>query len=335
MRKALATVWVGLWGVLGACQATVPAAPAVPAVGVTSTGPFVADARSLFDGCVPLPDSATSRTYRCGRLSVWLDELSDVSEAQALEAGRTRVRARLGAPLAEVVGELPLAGQPHPSVRFAKCIGPEGGTPPCRAGGYLTTVTPSAGRVRQLGCVVRDNARPELGRCLELFAYLATRGNPEGDVLAPSSLVTPPLLPWRLLGVPEGCQLAASTTHVGRIRCERSTFSWSVFYPVQPGTAQLERWRDQSVEELRDALPGARAVEMRDCYLEGVPTRCARFTAPAPDGGGDVVVWAGGVDMQGRGLFAACSLRSAGSAGSAGSDAAPFPAACNGAFAAR
>ncbi|CAM3612837.1 hypothetical protein [Corallococcus soli] len=326
MRKALAMVgWVGLGTLGGACQATVPVAPAVPLVGATPVGPFVEDARKPFEGCVPLPYSATSRTYRCGGLSVWLEELTGVSEAQALEAGHARVQARLGSRLTEVPGELPLAGRAHPSLRFAKCAGPKGEAP-CSAGGYLTAVTPSAGRVRQLGCVARDNARADLGRCLELFAYLATRGNPEGDVLSPSSLVTPPFLPWRVLAVPEGCQLADSTTRAGRIRCEHSTFSWSVFQPVQPGAPQVERWRDQSVEELRDALPGAGPVEVRDCYLEGVATRCARFTAPSPDGGGDIVVWTGGVDWQGRGLFAACSLLAKDS---------PFPASCNGVFAPR
>ncbi|MCY1046538.1 hypothetical protein OV208_34860 [Corallococcus sp. bb12-1] len=329
MRKALARVWwVGLTGLgllLGACQATVPVAPAVPVVGSTPGGPFVAEAQALFDGCVPVPSSATSRTYRCGGLSVWLDELTGVTEAQAVQEGHARVRARLGLRLTEVTGELPLAGQSHPSLRFSKCADLKGAEP-CRAGGYLTAVTPSVGRVRQLGCVARDNARADLGRCLELFAYLSTKGNPEGDVLSPSSLITPPFLPWRVLGVPEGCQLAASTTRAGRIRCDASTFSWSIFRPVQPGTSQVERWHDQSVEELRDALPGASPVELVDCYLEGQATRCARFTAPSPDGGGDVVVWTGGVDWQEQGLFAACSFAAR---------AFPFPASCNGVFAPR
>jgi hypothetical protein len=310
-------------GVLGACQASVPVSPAVPVVGATQAGPFVAQARALFEGCVPVPDSATSRTYRCGGLSVWLDEQTGLTEAQAVDSGRARVRARLGPTLKEAVGALPLAGKPHPSLRFAKCEGDR----PCAAEGYVTAVTPLAGRVRQLGCVSRGAARADLGRCLELFAYLATKGNPEGDVLAPSSLVTPPRLPWRELAVPEGCALADSTTRAGRVRCETATFSWSVFQPVQPGTSQIERWRDQSVEELRDALPGSSPVEMRDCFVEGMPTRCARFTAPSPEGRGDVQVWAGGVDWRGRGLFVACGLPAG--------DTFPFPAACNGVFAPR
>ncbi|RYZ37807.1 MAG: hypothetical protein EOO71_26545 [Myxococcaceae bacterium] len=310
---------------LGACQATVPVAPAVPVVGSTPSGPFVAQAQALFDGCVPVPSSATSRTYRCGGLSVWLDELTNVTEAQAVAAGHARVRARLGLRLTEAPGELPLAGQSHPSLKFAKCADLKGAEP-CRAGGYITAVTTAAGRVRQLGCVARDNARADLGRCLELFGYLSTQGNPEGDALSPASLITPPFLPWRVLGVPEGCQLAASTTRSGRIRCDASTFSWSVFAPVQPGTSQVERWRDQSVEELRDALPGASPPEVVDCFMEGLATRCTRFTAPSSEGGPDVVVWTGGVDRDGQGLFAACVFPAR---------AFPFPASCNGAFAPR
>ncbi|RKG97190.1 hypothetical protein [Corallococcus carmarthensis] len=326
MRTALAAVGVALGALLGACQATVPVAPAVPSVGVTPAGPFVDDARTLFDGCIPVPDSATSRMYRCGALSVWLHEQPGLSEAQAVESGRARVHARLGPALTEARGALPLAGQPHPSLRFEQCSGANGGAP-CPVGGYVTAVTPAAGRVRQLGCVARDDVRAGLGRCLELFAYLATRGNPEGDTLSQSSLVTPPYLPWRVLYMPEGCELADSTTRAGRIRCAAATFSWSVFQPVQPGAAQVERWRDRSVEELRDALPGAGPVEVRDCYVEGLATRCLRFTAPAPDGGGDVQVWAGGVDRRGWGLFAACSLPA--------SESFPFPTACNGVFAPR
>lgn len=326
MRKALEAVGVGLLALLGACQASVPVSPAVPLVGATPAGPFAADARGLFAGCVSLPDSITSRTYRCGALSVWLEERTGQTEAQAVEAGLARVHARLGPVLTEVAGELPLAGQPHPSLRFAKCSGANGEAP-CAAGGYLTAVTPFAGRVRLLGCLARGNARPELGRCLELFAYLATRGNPEGDVLDLASLITPPRLPWRVLEVPEGCQLADSTSRAGRIRCPASTFSWSVFQPVEQGTSQVELWRDSSVEELRDALPGASPVEPRDCYLEGVATRCLRFTAPSLEGGGDLQVWAGGLDWQGRGLFEACILPASASF--------PSPASCNGAFAPR
>ncbi|WP_338266135.1 hypothetical protein [Corallococcus caeni] len=326
MRTARVAVGVAVGGLLGACQASVPVAPAVPTVGVTPSGPFVDDARPLFDGCVPVPDTPTSRTYRCGALSVWLYEQSGLSEAQAVEAGRDRVHARLGPALTEVRGELPLAGLPHPSLRFEQCAGADGGGP-CPVGGYVTAVTPSAGRVRQLGCVAREPVRAGLGRCLELFAYLATRGNPEGDMLAPSSRVTPPRLPWRLLFLPEGCELAASTTRAGRIRCAAATFSWSVFWPAEPGSAQVQRWRDRSVEELRDALPGAGPVEVRDCFVEGLATRCVRFTAPAPEGGGDVQVWAGGVDRQGWGMFAACSLPASASF--------PFPTACNGVFAPR
>ncbi|MBN8229666.1 hypothetical protein JYK02_19325 [Corallococcus macrosporus] len=324
MRTALSAVGGMLAGLLGACQASMPVVPAVPPVGATPAGPFVDDARSLFEGCVPVPDSATSRTYRCGALSVWLHEQPGLSEAQAVESGRARVHARLGPVLTEVRGELPLAGHPHPSLRFEQCAGAKG-EGPCPVGGYVAAVTPSAGHVRQLGCVAREPVRSGLGRCLELFAYLATRGNPEGDVLAPSSLITPPRLPWRLLYLPEGCELADSTTRAGRIRCAASTFSWSVFFPAHPSAAQVERWRDRSVEELRDALPGAGPVEVRDCYVEGLATRCLHFTAPGP--GGDVQVWAGGVDRSGWGLFAACSLPASASF--------PLPTACNGVFAPR
>ncbi|MBN9680884.1 MULTISPECIES: hypothetical protein [unclassified Corallococcus] len=323
MRTALAAMGVTFGGLLSACLATAPVASAVPSEGVTPAGPFVDDARPLFEGCVPVPDSATSRTYRCGTLSVWLHEQPGLSEAQAVDAGRTRVHARLGPGLTEARGELPLGGQPHPSLRFEQCSGEN----TCTVGGYVTAVTPSAGHVRQLGCVVRGDLRAGLGRCLELFAYLATRGNPEGDTLSPSALVTPPRLPWRVLFVPEGCEVADSTTRAGRIRCAASTFSWSLFRPVAPGSGQVERWRDRSSEELRDALPGARPVEVRDCYVEGQATRCVRFTAPAPEGGGDVQVWTGGVDHQGWGLFAACSLPT--------STASLFPTACNGVFAPR
>ncbi|WP_147469265.1 hypothetical protein [Corallococcus sp. AB045] len=323
MRTALAAMGVTFGGLLSACLASAPVAHAVPAEGVTPSGPFVDDARTLFDGCVPVPDSATSRTYRCGALSVWLHEQPGLSEAQAVDSGRARVQARLGPGLTEARGELPLAGQPHPSLRFEQCSRENA----CTVGGYVTAVTPSAGHVRQLGCVVRDDVRAGLGRCLELFAYLATRGNPEGDTLSPSALVTPPRLPWRVLYVPEGCEVADATTRAGRIRCAASTFSWSVFLPVLPGTGQVERWRDRSAEELRDALPGAGPVEVRDCYVEGLATRCVRFTAPAPEGGGDVQVWTGGVNYKGWGLFAACSLPAS----------APFlfPTACNGVFAPR
>lgn len=324
MRTARVAVGVAWGALLGACHATVPASPAVPLGGATPVGPFVEDARSLFEGCVPVPDSATSRTYRCGALSVWMQEQPGLSEAQAVDSGRVRVESRLGTDLKEVRGELPLGGQPHPSLRFEQCSGADGG---CAAGGYVTAVTPSAGQVRQLGCVARDEVRAGLGRCLELFAYLATRGNPEGDALSPSALVTPPRFPWRVLYLPEGCELAASTTRAGRIRCAASTFSWSLFQPVWPGADQVERWRDRSAEELRDALPGARPVELRDCYVEGLATRCTRFTAPASDGSGDVQVWAGGVEQGGWGLFAACSLPASASF--------PFPTACNGVFAPR
>ncbi|MFB1482368.1 hypothetical protein [Corallococcus sp. RDP092CA] len=326
MRTARVAVGVAWGALLGACQAPLPASPAVPPVGATPAGPFVDDARPLFDGCVPVPDSATSRVYRCGALSVWLREQPGLGEAQAVDSGRARVHARLGSGLTEVRGELPLGGQPHPSLRFERCSG-EGGDGSCAVGGYVTAVTPSAGHARQLGCVARDDVRAGLGRCLELLAYLAARGNPEGDALSPSALVTPPRLPWRVLYLPEACELADSTTRAGRIRCAATTFSWSVFLPVWPGTAQVERWRDQSVEELRDALPGAGPVEPRDCYVEGLASRCARFTAPAPDGSGDLQVWAGGVDLKGWGLFAACSLPASASF--------PFPAACNGVFAPR
>ncbi|MBJ6760236.1 hypothetical protein JGU66_05640 [Myxococcaceae bacterium JPH2] len=299
------------------CATPAPPPPAVPLVGATSEGPFVPGARDLFAGCTPLPDSPTSRTWRCAGMSLWLEERQDLEPAQALAEARSRVIARLGASgLTESRESLPLAGESWPALRFAACA-PNGA---CRASGYVTVVSPLAGRRRQLGCIVPGADRAELARCLERFEFLAAHGNPEGDVLDPAALLMPPRLPWRVLTVPPGCRLASSTSRSGRIRCEDATFSWSVFAPTE-NTTGLARWRDQSVAELHDALPGSGPVEEVDCRLEVRPTRCFRFTTPGPQGAR--VLWAAEVTWQGGALFAACDFPSS---------APGFPAACNGVF---
>jgi hypothetical protein len=281
-------------------------------------GPFLPEARFLFDGCIPVPDSVSSRTYRCEGLTVWIAEQKEAPIPQALAEARSRVERRLGpGGLTVVEGELPLAGQSWSSLRFSACEASE--PERCRAGGYLAAGLASLGRVRTVGCVARDNARAGLARCLELLNHLATDGNPEGDVLDPDALLVPPRLPWRTLAVPEGCQLAASTTRAGRLRCGAASFVWSVYQPARGGVT--ERWGERSVAELAESLPGSSAVEEVPCELEGLPARCSRFTAPSD--AGPVVVWAATAEWKDRALFAACSFLSSES---------PFPAACNGAF---
>lgn len=309
-------------GALCACTAPAPRVPPVAPEGTTSVGPFLPEARALFEGCTSVPDSAESRTYRCGDLSVWLTEVKSESFADVLTQAQQRVYARLGKDMVEVQGELPLAGSSWPSSRFAACAAADGGPDtegPCRAGGYYSAVTAQRGRLRGLGCIARGNARPLLARCLEMLEYLASRGNPEGDVLDPDALLVPPRLPWRALAVPQGCQLSASTTRAGRIRCGEASFAWNVYAPAR--TDVTVRWRDQGVAELADALPGAGPVEEVPCLLEGRPARCSRFTAPTPRG--PLVVWAAAMEWEDRALFASCSFLASET---------PFPAVCNGAF---
>lgn len=318
MRNA---VWLlCLAGMLCACPAPTPRVPPVSPEGATPVGPFVPEARALFEGCTPVPDSASSRTYRCDGLTVWLSEQKDTPVPQALAEARARVERRLGKDLVTVEGELPLAGQSWRSLRFAAC---EGGGPVdgerCRAGGYLTANVAALGRVRTLGCVARDNGLPALARCLELFGFMASRGNPEGEALDPDALLVPPRLPWRTLAVPQGCQLSASTTRAGRLRCGAASFVWSVYQPARSGVTAS--WKEQSVAELAESLPGASPVEEVPCRLEDLPARCSRFTAPSD--AGPLTVWAAAVEWEDRALFAACSFLSS---------EAPFPAACNGAF---
>ncbi|NMO20354.1 hypothetical protein HPC49_31600 [Pyxidicoccus fallax] len=312
-----------LLGALCACSAPVPRVPPVSPEGSTPAGPFVPEARALFEGCTSVPDSAESRTYRCGDVSVWLTEVETGSLADVLTQARERITARFGREdVVEVSGELPLAGSSWPSTRFAVCRGADGGASTegeCRAGGYSSAVTVQAGRLRGLGCVARGNARPLLARCLELLEYVASRGNPEGDVLGAEALLVPPRLPWRSLAVPQGCQLAASTTRAGRIRCGDSSFAWNVYVPAR--TDVTARWRDQGVAELAEALPGSGPVEEVPCRLEGQPARCSRFTAPTARG--PLVVWAAATEWEDRALYASCSFPQS---------EAPFPAACNGAF---
>ncbi|MFP2926506.1 hypothetical protein ACLESO_15055 [Pyxidicoccus sp. 3LG] len=304
-------------GVLCACAAPTPRVSPVSPEGTTPVGPFVPEARALFEGCTPVPDSAISRTYRCEGLTVWVAEPKDLAVAGALEEGSSRIQRRLGDGLVVVKGELPLAGRSWPSVRFSACGA--GGAEPCRAGGYVTAVTAELGRVRQLGCVARGDSRPALARCLELFGYLATQGNPEGEVLDAAARVVPPRLPWRALAVPQDCQLAASTTRAGRIRCGEASFVWSVYRPARSDVTR--RWKDLSVEELAAALPGSGPVEEVACRVEELPARCSRFTAPSARG--TLEVWSAAVEWEDRALFASCSFLSS---------EAPFPAVCNGAF---
>lgn len=320
MRTAAWWVSVCLAGVLWACTAPTPRVPPVSPEGTTPAGPFVPEARALFEGCTFVPDSADARTYRCGDLTVWLTEMKTESFAQVLIRSQERVTSRLGMDIVEVEGALPLAGSSWRSSRFAACERADGGTGErCRAGGYYSAVTAQGGRLRGVGCIARGNTRPLLARCLELLEYLASRGNPEGDVLGPDALLLPPRLPWRALAVPQGCQLAASTTRAGRIRCGEATFAWSVYQPAQAEVTA--RWKDQSVAELVDTLPAAGPVEEVPCLLEARPARCSRFTAPTARG--PLVVWAASTEWEARALFASCSFLAS---------EAPFPAACNGAF---
>ena len=314
--------WVSVWlaGGLYGCAAPTPRVPPVSPEGTTPVGPFVPEARALFDGCMSVPDSTDSRTWRCGDLTVWMAEARTESFAEVLIRSQDRVTARLGMDIVEVRGELPLAGNSWASSRFAACAGADGGAEgDCRAGGYYSAVPAGAGRLRGVGCIAKGNARPLLARCLELLEYLASRGNPEGDVLDPAALLLPPRLPWRALAVPQECQLAVSTTRAGRIRCGDATFAWSVYQPAR--TEVTARWRDQGVAELADALPGAGPVEEVSCRLEARPARCSRFTAPTARG--PLVVWAAATEWEDRALFASCSFLAS---------EAPFPAVCNGAF---
>ena len=319
MRTAARLLPAYLMGVLCACTAPTPRVPPVSPEGTTPAGPFLPEARALFEGCTPVPDSAESRTYRCGGLSVWLTEVKTESLADVLTYSWERVTSRFGGEdFKEVPGELPLAGEPWPSARFVVCERAGTGEN-CRAGGYYSAVSAGPGRLRGLGCIARDNARPLLARCLELLEYLASHGNPEGDVLGADALLLPPRLPWRTLAVPEGCQVSASTTRAGRIRCEDSSFAWNVYMPARTDVTVL--WRDHGVAELAEALPGSGPVEEVPCRLEGLPARCSRFTAPT--GRGPLVVWAAATEWRDRALYASCSFLA--------SDA-PFPAVCNGAF---
>ena len=320
MRTAAWLLSVYLLGALCACTTPTPKVPPVSPEGATPVGPFVPEARALFEGCTSVPDSADSRMYRCGDVTVWLTETKTDSFAQVLTRAQQRLTSRYGEDLMEVEGELPLAGDSWPSSRFAVCRKTDGGTEgECRAGGYYSAVTVGAGRLRTVGCIARGNARPLLGRCLELLEYVAARGNPEGDVLDPDALLLPPRLPWRTLAVPQGCQLTASTTRAGRMRCGDSSFMWNVYTPAH--TDVTARWRQQGVAELADSLPGSGPVEEVPCRLENRPARCSRFTAPTANG--PLVVWVAAVEWEGRALFASCSFLSS---------EAPFPPACNGAF---
>ncbi|MCP3136258.1 hypothetical protein [Pyxidicoccus xibeiensis] len=307
---------VYLLGMLGACAAPTPRVLPVAPEGATPVGPFVPEARALFEGCTPVPDSATSRTYRCDGLSLWVAEPTDLTADGALEEAKARIQRRLWEGLVVVQGELPLAGRAWPSARFSAC-GEGGGA--CRAGGYVTVVTVELGRVRQLGCVARGDSRPALARCLELFEYLASQGNPEGEVLKEEALLVPPRLPWRALAVPQDCQLSASTSRAGRIRCGEASFVWSVYQPARGDVTR--RWQLQSVEELAEALPGSGPVEEVPCLLESQRVRCTRFTAPTARG--PLEVWSAAVEWEDRALFASCSFLSSET---------PFPAVCNGAF---
>ncbi|MFP2905590.1 hypothetical protein ACLESD_11140 [Pyxidicoccus sp. 3LFB2] len=205
---------MSLVGVLCACAAPTPRVPPVSTEGTTPAGPFVPEARALFEGCMSIPDSADSRTWRCGDLTLWLTEMKTESFAQVLIRSQQRVTARLGMDIVEVEGELPLAGSSWRSSRFAACAGADGGTEgDCRAGGYYSAVTAPVGRIRGLGCIARGNARPLLARCLELLEYLAASGNPEGDALGPDALLRRalraragrrPRLPARRIHLPRG-----------------------------------------------------------------------------------------------------------------------------------
>ncbi|AGC41928.1 lipoprotein [Myxococcus stipitatus DSM 14675] len=318
MANAWRWVLAGWCVALCACTAPSPHVAPVAPEGATPVGPFAPEARVLFEGCIPIPDSATSRLYRCGEVTVWLVERKDVPAERVLALARARVVERLGEQVVVAGGELPLAGRSWPAARFAVCEAGEARA--CRAGGYLVSVAAESGRQRELGCVARGNGAPGLARCLEFFEYLASHGNPEGDVLDVAGLLLPPRLPWRSLAVPDGCQPAASTSRAGRIRCEDASFVWSVYRPARAEVT--ERWRDQGVSELREALPGAGPVEEVACRLEQLPARCLRFTAPSARG--PLVVWVGAVEWKDRALFASCGFLAKSAPG--------FPAVCNGAF---
>ncbi|WXH29070.1 hypothetical protein WA016_03018 [Myxococcus stipitatus] len=305
---------------LSACTAPSPHVAPVAPEGATPVGPFAPEARALFDGCIPIPDSVTSRLYRCGEVTVWLAEREGVPAEQVLGLARARVVERLGERVVVAEGELPLVGRSWPAARFAVCESGEAGAGACRAGGYLVAVEAGLGRQRELGCVAGGNSAPALARCLEFFEYLAAHGSPEGDALDAAALLLPPRLPWRSLAVPEGCLPVASTSRAGRIRCADASFVWSVYRPARAEVT--ERWRDQGVAELRDALSGAGPVEEVACRLEQLPARCLRFTAPSARG--PLVVWVGAVQWEDRALFAACGFLA---------ESEPdFPSVCNGAF---
>ena len=299
--------------VVCACAPATPRSPPpLSAVAATPADPFLPEARPLFDDCSPLPNGGAERAYRCGDATAWVAESSEWSPAEALRAGWERVRARLGPGVREARVELPLAGLPADTVRFSAC---EGET--CRAGGFLAALTAAAGRTRLVGCVARgDDSRPKRARCLELMQYLASRGNPEGLSLDPGELLRPPQMPWRYLAVPAGCRLAESTASGGRITCDAASFTWSVLPFVSP--AAIERWREQTVVELRDTLPGASPVERVPCVLEGVTTSCARVRVPGERG--EQVTWVAAVGKWARGVLVMCSALSG---------EASFPAACN------
>ncbi|MCK8499073.1 MULTISPECIES: hypothetical protein [Myxococcus] len=317
--------WVAAWWwvVLCSCATSAPQVPPVPPEGATPVGPFLPAARALFAGCTPVPDSPTSRVYQCGDSTVWLVERKAVTSERVLALARARLVERLGERVVVAEGALPLADRSWPAARFAVCDAEGGGaeaSTPCRAGGYLVSVAGPLGRQRELGCVAKNNAQPAVARCLELFEYLAAKGNPEGELLDEQAMLLPPRLPWRSLAVPEKCQPSESTSRAGRIRCDDASFVWSVYRPAR--TEVTVRWRDQSVSELRAALPGAGPVKEVACLLEQQPARCLRFTAPTSRG--PLVVWAGATHWDDRAVFAACSFLE--------SEEPAFPAVCNGAF---
>jgi len=314
MRTAAWLLSVYLAGALCACATPLPRVPPVAPEGATSVGPFVPEARALFEGCVAVPDTQDSRLYRCDGLTLWLTERGDLTRQLALSEAQALVTQRQGPGVTFTEEALPLAGRPWPALRFEVCA--EGD---CRAGGYVTAVTGELDRVRQLGCVARANARPLLARCVELLEYLASNGNPEGEVLGAHALLVPPRLPWRALAVPSGCQLSASTARAGRIRCADSSMMWSLYTPARSDVTSW--WRARSVEALQEALPGAGPVEEVPCRLEQLSTRCERFTVSSPEG--PLVVWTAAVAWEGHALFAACSHLAS---------ERPFPAVCNGAF---
>ncbi|XXF77587.1 hypothetical protein P2318_31725 [Myxococcaceae bacterium GXIMD 01537] len=282
--------------------------PATPAlVTRTPADPFLAEALPLFDGCTPLPGATRERAYRCGGVTAWVAESSEWSPAEALRRGRERLAARLGPDVREGRTELPLAGLPEDTVRLSSGAG---------AAGFVAALAGASGRTRLVGCVAREGGMPGRARCLELMQYLASRGNPEGLSLESSELLEPPQLPARFLSVPEGCRLGASTSTGGTITCGATSFSWSVFAPTR--AALLERWREQTVAELQDTLPGAGPVERAACTLEGLPTACAVLRAPGEDG--EQLSWVAAVPQWNRGLLVVCSFPASGST---------FPAACN------